>query len=445
MTSSAIQVFDAQRILDWCNTLASHSEDDHGLTCTYLSHAHRAVARQIAAWMTEYGFDSVQIDTVGNVIGRYQGSPSSSGPGDESSSSTLPTASMSNLGLVATGSHYDTVRNAGRFDGRLGILLPMAIVGGLHAEGRRLPFDLEVVAFAEEEGVRFGSTYLGSSAYAGCFDVNLLSRADADGVTLREAIRDAGGDPAGLSAAPARLGSLRHYFEVHIEQGPALLGQGIAVGVVTAIAGAVRRRISLAGTASHAGTTPMSMRHDAACAAAEIILAVERRCSVTQGLVGTVGQLQVPGGSVNVIPGACHLSLDVRADDDAVRDAALADIDAAIEEITARRGVTWQCEPLLQGPAVPCSPEYRGYWCDAIQDNGLPVIELPSGAGHDAVLMSRIAPVSMLFVRCGNGGISHNPLETVSRDDVQTALAVTRSFLDRIGPSLARGDAEPGA
>lgn len=423
MTSSASSPFDAQRILDWCDTLTAHSEDDRALTCTYLSEAHRAVARQIADWMNECGFDSVRVDTVGNVIGRYHGKAGAAEP--------------SPLGLVSTGSHYDTVRNGGRFDGRLGILLPMAIVGSLHAEGRRLPFDLEVVAFAEEEGVRFGSTYLGSSAYAGCFDESLLSRADADGTSLREAMLGAWGNPDDISATCVRPGNLRHYFEVHIEQGPVLLDGGFPVGVVTAIAGAVRRRITLAGTASHAGTTPMHMRHDAACAAAEIILAVERRCSAVQGLVGTVGQLQVPGGSVNVIPGACHLSLDVRAGDDATRDAALADIDAAIEEITARRGVSWQCEPLLQGPAVPCSPEYRGYWREALQRQGLPVVELPSGAGHDAVLMSRIAPVSMLFVRCGNGGISHNPLETVSREDVQTALATTRTFLDLIGPTLA--------
>ena len=447
MTSPASRTFDAQRILDWCDVLATHSEDEHALTCTYLSDAHRAVARQIAAWMKECGFDSVRIDTVGNVIGRYHGSADAATPGHDPASSPgglLETASSS-PGLVSTGSHYDTVRNAGRFDGRLGILLPMAIVGGLHAEGRRLPFDLEVVAFAEEEGVRFGGTYLGSSAYAGCFDDSLLARRDADGVTLREAIQGAGGNAAGIATACVRPRGLRHYFEVHIEQGPALLDGGFAVGVVTAIAGAVRRRITLAGTASHAGTTPMHMRHDAACAAAEIILAVERRCSAVPGLVGTVGQLQVPGGSVNVIPGACHLSLDVRADDDAARDAALADIDAAIEQITTRRGVTWQSEPLLQGPAVPCSPEYRGYWREALECHGLPVVELPSGAGHDAVLMSRVAPVSMLFVRCGNGGISHNPLETVSHEDVQTALSVTRTFLDRIGPSVARGDAGPGA
>src|SRR5690606_28556154 len=207
MTSPVSRVFDAQCILDWCDILASHSEDDHGLTCTYLSHAHRAVARQIATWMRECGFDSVHIDTVGNVIGRYLGSADESGPGNGSlpSSGKLPASHLSSRGLVATGSHYDTVRSAGRFDGRLGILLPMAIVGGLHAEGRRLPFDLEVVAFAEEEGVRFGSTYLGSSAYAGCFDASLLSRVDADGVTLQKAIQDAGGNPVGMCTEPARL------------------------------------------------------------------------------------------------------------------------------------------------------------------------------------------------------------------------------------------------
>jgi hydantoinase/carbamoylase family amidase len=405
----------AAQILDWADALAVHTEEPGALTCTYLSPAHCAVAAQLAQWMREAGFDSVRTDAIGNVVGRYRADPAVSDPE-----------------LVVAGSHYDTVRNGGRYDGRLGILVPLALVQALHAAGRRLPFDLELVAFSEEEGVRFGSTFLGSSAYAGHFSAALLDVTDGQGVSLAQAMSAAGLRINDLPAAAVSPQRLRHYLEVHIEQGPVLLAHDLPLGVVTAIAGGVRRRLTLTGTASHAGTTPMSMRRDAACAAAEIVLAVEQRCSGVDGLVGTVGQLEVPGGSINVVPGACQLSLDVRAGDDAVRDAALADIMATLDSVAARRGITVHVEELLRAPAVPCDAQGRQYWAEAVQEAGVPALSLPSGAGHDAMMMARIVPVSMLFVRCGNGGISHNPLEIVSRDDVQKAVDASWAFLARL-------------
>lgn len=401
-----------ERILRWADALARHSDHPEHLTCAYMTPAHRAVAGMLETWMREAGFDDVRHDAAGNVIGRYRAMP-----GQDAAH------------LIATGSHYDTVRNGGRYDGRLGILLPIAIVADLHAQGRRLAFDFEVVGFAEEEGLRFGGTFLGSSAYIGRFDTALLDRTDADGIPMRQALREAGFDPARLNTDPADVSRLSHYFEVHIEQGPVLLDRGLAVGVVGAIAGGVRRLLALEGQAGHAGTTPMGLRHDAACAAAEIVLAVERRCRRGDGLVGTVGRLEVPDGSINVIPGRCLLSLDVRASDDALRDAALADLDAEIAAICDRRGVRHAMEEIMRVPATPCAAAQRSLWSAAISAHGVPVHELPSGAGHDAMMVAKTAPVSMLFVRCGNGGVSHNPLETVTGEDVQLAAQVTETFL----------------
>ena len=405
------------RVLAWAKALAHWSDQDGNLTCTYLTPAHRAAAAQLAEWMREAGFDTVRHDAVGNVIGRYHAD-----------------AKVAEPQLVVTGSHYDTVRNGGRYDGRLGILLPISVVAKMHRAGRRLPYDLEVVAFAEEEGARFGTSFLASKAYIGQFDGAWLDLADAKGVTMREAMAEAGLDPAAIPDAAVDSRGLKHYFEVHIEQGPVLLDAGLPLGVVTSIAGYVRRRLLLKGRAGHAGTTPMSMRHDAACAAAEIALYVESRCGQAPTLVGTVGMLEVPSGSANVIPGACRMSLDIRAADDATRDAAVADIDRGIAEICARRGVT--CEETQQAvsaPAAPCSPEHRALWRDVLARHGLQPFELLSGAGHDAMTLARVASISMLFVRCGNGGISHNPLETVTAEDVELAGRAVEAFLQALG------------
>lgn len=403
-----------RRVLAQAQALAMHSDEPDGLTCAYMTPAHRQVAEQLAQWMREAGFDTVRVDAAGNVIGRYRARAGTAAPR-----------------LVATGSHYDTVRNGGLYDGRLGILLPMALVGGWHARRWRPSFDFEVVGFAEEEGVRFGSTFLGSSAYIGRFDAAVLAACDAQEVSLARALCEAGHDPRALTAADAGARP-DQYFEIHIEQGPVLLARGLAVGVVSAIAGATRRRFTLQGRAGHAGTTPMDMRRDAACAAAEIVLAIEARCRARPQLVGTVGKIEVPGGSINVVPGCCSFTLDLRAPDDALRDAALADILAAAGEICARRGVGLESETLMSVPATPCDESARAHWREAVVAQGLEVCELPSGAGHDAIKLAEVAPVSMLFVRCGNGGISHHPDETVSAADIDAAAAVAQAFLSRL-------------
>ncbi|GIZ53662.1 allantoate amidohydrolase [Noviherbaspirillum aridicola] len=397
------------QIMEWAEIIGAWSDDLDGLTCAYMTAAHRKTAAQLATWMREAGMD-VRIDAVGNVTGRYAA--------EDPAAKTL-----------MTGSHYDTVRNGGKYDGREGILLPIAVVKHLHERGERLPFHLEIVGFAEEEGVRFRSTFLGSNAIAGRFDMSLLEQKDADGVTMRAALLDAGHDPDEIPFAARRPEDLLGFVEVHIEQGPVLLERGLPVGVVSSIAGSCRYLIELTGVASHAGTTPMGMRRDAATAAAEIILAVERRCSGTPSLVGTVGQLQVPGGSVNVVPGACRFSLDVRAADDAARDAAVADILRDAEAICTRRGVGMQRELLLRAAAVPCAPRLMTQLAESTRRAGVEVLQLSSGAGHDAMAMAAITDVAMLFTRCGNGGISHNPLETMTADDAELSARVFLDFL----------------
>lgn len=396
-------------VMDWCEELGAISDSDTGLSCAYLTPAHQACAARIAGWMRAAGM-AVHIDAVGNVVGRYA-------------------AARPGAGTLITGSHYDTVRNGGKYDGRLGILLPIALVAQLSARSERLPHDLEVIAFAEEEGVRYRSTFLGSSAVVGQFDPALLDARDDNGIALRDALAAAGHDPHAIAAVARDPASVLGFVEVHIEQGPVLLERGLPLGVVSAIAGSSRYLVELQGVASHAGTTPMGMRRDAAAAAAEIVLLVERRCSGPAALVGTVGQLGVPAGSVNVVPGACRLSLDIRAANDEVRLAAVDDILAGISAICARRGIGEKLWKLLEIDAVPCAPHLMAGLGAALERAGLPCFALPSGAGHDAMRMAHLAPVAMLFVRCGNGGISHNPLETMTADDADIAGAVLLDFL----------------
>ncbi|QGZ41395.1 allantoate deiminase/N-carbamoyl-L-amino-acid hydrolase [Pseudoduganella flava] len=406
-----VQLAYGPAIMQWAEELAQWSDDADGLTCAYMTDAHRKTAARLAEWMREAGMQ-VTIDAVGNVVGRY--------PSDVPGAKTL-----------ITGSHYDTVRNGGKYDGRQGILLPLAIVRDLHARGEKLPFHLEVIGFAEEEGVRYRSTFLGSNAVTGRFDVSLLDAVDADGVTMRAALQAAGHDTNAIAGIARNADDVLAYVEVHIEQGPVLLERGLPLGVVTAIAGSSRYLVELTGVASHAGTTPMAMRKDAAAAAAEIVLLVEQRCGRQPALVGTVGQLAVPNGSVNVVPGACRLSLDIRAAEDAVRLAAVKDVLDGIAAICTRRGIEYALEPIVQAPAAPCAPWLMDQLGAAVERSGLPRFDLLSGAGHDAMAMAALTDVAMLFTRCGNGGISHNPLETMTADDADIAATVLLDFLRR--------------
>ncbi|MDE2082371.1 MAG: 2-oxo-4-hydroxy-4-carboxy-5-ureidoimidazoline decarboxylase [Burkholderiales bacterium] len=406
-----------RQVWDWAEALAVHSDpgfaEQGQLTVTYLTAAHQACARQLQAWMRECGFDEVGLDAVGNVVGVYHGRD--------------PAARR-----LLTGSHYDTVRNAGKYDGRLGILVPMAGVRALHRAGRRLPFGIEVVGYAEEEGQRYRATFLGSGALTGHFDPAWLDQADAEGVTMRQAMR-AAGLPATLEAiAACRRDPARYlgFVEVHIEQGPVLDALDLPLGIVTSINGSLRYVGEVIGQASHAGTTPMGRRRDAACAAAELALFVEQRAAVVDDVVGTVGILEVPAGSVNVVPGRCRFSLDLRATTDAARDALGADVRAELQRICAMRGLQFTLERTLAAAAAPSHPAWQARWEAAVAALGLPVHRLPSGAGHDAMKLHEVMPQAMLFVRGGHAGISHNPLETITADDAELAVAAFMHLLD---------------
>jgi N-carbamoyl-L-amino-acid hydrolase len=408
---------DGQRVWDWQETLAQHSDPGYAekgqLTVTYLTDAHRACAQRISHWMKDCGFDEIEIDAVGNVVGRYH--PATHG-----------------AKYLLTGSHYDTVRNGGKYDGRLGIFVPMACVQKLHAAGQRLPFGIEVVGFAEEEGQRYKATFLGSGALTGHFDNTWLDQQDADGITMREAMQHAGlciDDIPKLQRDPALyLG----FIEVHIEQGPVLNELNLPLGIVTSINGSVRYVGEVIGMASHAGTTPMDRRRDAATAVAELILYAEQRAAQDGDSVATVGMLQVPNGSINVVPGACRFSLDMRAPTNAQRDAMAQDVLAKLNEICERRGLRHTLEETMRAAAAPSAPAWQARWEAAATALGVPLHRMPSGAGHDAMKLHEIMPQAMLFVRGENSGISHNPLESSTADDMDLAVKAFDHVLQQL-------------
>ncbi|HEU5297232.1 MAG TPA: 2-oxo-4-hydroxy-4-carboxy-5-ureidoimidazoline decarboxylase [Burkholderiaceae bacterium] len=410
------------QILDWADTLAQHRDpgyDERGeLTVTYLTDAHRACAQQLLRWMRdECGFDDVRIDAVGNVVGVYHGS-------DRGAKRLL------------TGSHYDTVRNGGKYDGRLGIFVPMACVRELARANRRLPFGLEVVGFAEEEGQRYKAVFLGSGALTGHFDPRWLEQSDADGVAMRDRMRSAGLDVDGIAALRREPSRYLGFVEVHIEQGPVLNELDAPLGIVTSINGSVRYLCEIAGMASHAGTTPMGMRRDAAAATAELVVYLEQRASQEPNLVGTVGMLDVPSGSINVVPGRCRFSLDIRATTDAVRDACERDVLGKLSELCQRRGLSYSAEETVRAPAAPSAPAWQARWERAVQSLGLPLIRMPSGAGHDAMKLHEVMPQAMLFQRGLNAGISHNPLEAITNDDTELSVQAFQRLLDGLAQEV---------
>jgi beta-ureidopropionase / N-carbamoyl-L-amino-acid hydrolase len=401
------------QIYDWCEELAQFSDaTDGALTVTYLTPAHRACAALLVKQMQDCGFDEVGIDAVGNVVGKYF-------------------AQDRSAKILMTGSHYDTVRNGGKYDGRLGIYLPMACVKALHAQGKRLPYTFEVIGFAEEEGQRYKATFLGSGALIGQFNRAWLDQADADGITMRSAMQQAGMAIDDIAKLPRTASDYLGFIEVHIEQGPVLNELDLPLGVVTSINGSVRFVGSVQGVACHAGTTPMDRRADAALAVAQLSLYVEQRAKAVPNLVGTVGMLHVPNGSINVVPGRCDFSLDLRAPTDELRDALVGDVLAQLKAITTRRGVTYTLDETVRASAAPSAPTLQAQWEAAVAATGLPVFKLPSGAGHDAMKLHEAMPQAMLFVRGGNSGISHNPLESTSNDDMQLAFDAMMHLLQQ--------------
>lgn len=405
-------------VWDWAERLAAHSDPgyaEHGqLTVTYLTDAHRVCAQRLAHWMrADCGFDEVEIDAVGNVVGVYHGSDR-------------------NAKRLLTGSHYDTVRNGGKYDGRLGIFVPMACVRELQRQGRRLPFGIEVVGFAEEEGQRYKAVFLGSGALTGHFDTTWLDQKDADGITMRQAMVNAGlcsDDIGRLKRDAARyLG----FVETHIEQGPVLNQLDLPLGIVTSINGSVRHVGEIVGMASHAGTTPMGSRRDAAAAAAELLLFTERRAASVPDVVATVGMLEVPNGSINVVPGLCKFSLDIRATTDAARDACASDVCAELQRICERRGLHFKLEETMRAAAAPSDAAWQRRWERAVDALGLPIHRMPSGAGHDAMKLHELMPQAMLFLRGLNAGISHNPLESITNDDSELCVLAFQNLLEQL-------------
>jgi allantoate deiminase len=392
-----------------CDLLGSISEEPDRLTRPFASHAMRRAHEQVAAWMRDAGM-AVTRDNVGNLRGRYEG------------------AIGANQTLLI-GSHLDSVRDAGKYDGPLGVLVGIAAVQGLHDRGQRLPFAVEVVAFADEEGLRYGTTYLGSRALAGLFDAADLDRTDAAGLSMSEAIRLFGGDPDHVADDRWNGGDLLGYIEVHIEQGPVLETRGLPVGVVSAIAGQSRYQVTFTGVAAHAGTTPMGHRKDALVAASVFVQAVEATAEDHDGLVATVGQLTVQPGAANVVPGQTTLSLDVRHADDAERNLATERLINAAGEIARHRGIAVTTAHTSENATVRTSPRLTSMLTQAAQDLGHPAIQLASGAGHDAVVLAGLTEIAMLFVRC-KGGISHNPAESVTEEDVAVAIDVVGRFVE---------------
>ena len=399
-------------LLSRAAALARHSDSPNHYTRTWLTPAHQAAARQIATWMREAGME-VRVDAVGSVIGRY-----GAGAGR----------------ALLIGSHFDSVRNGGKYDGVLGVLLPIACVAELHRRGERLPYPLEVIAFSDEEGARFQTSFLASRALVRGAEAMrpLMQRRDADGVSLADAMRAAGLDPDATESARIQPGEVAAYVEVHIEQGPVLLDAGLPLGVVTSIASGSRHAVRVRGEAGHAGTVPMAMRHDALAAAAEMVLAVEEEAA--RGGVGTVGMLRVVDGTGNVIPGAVEFTLDLRAAEDAARKRLEERVLDRMSVIAARRGVKVEAERRHDVQSAPCALWLQLQLGASVERVGATPMRLPSGAGHDAMVLAEVTDVGMLFVRCGAGGVSHNPAETVSAGDVEIAQRALLHFLRNFSP-----------
>lgn len=397
----------AARVMERLEALARITDEPGRITRSFASPAMRRVNDLVAQWMKAAGM-STQEDAVGNLLGHY------AGEGPKSPRFLL-------------GSHLDTVPNAGKYDGLLGVVLGIACVEALRRNRRRLPFALEVIGFADEEGVRYQTAYLGSKAVAGTLSSQDLKRTDANGITLADAIRRFGGDPRRLRQARLEPDQVLGYLEAHIEQGPVLEQRGLAVGVVEGIAGQSRLRLCFRGTSGHAGTVPMEVRHDALAGAAEFVLAVEK-CGAR---VATVGRLEVEGGASNVIPGCVHLTLDVRDPNDQRRHQALRALRAQAQALARRRGLRLDWTVVQETNAVRCDPAFSRLLARSIAGQGIEPLKLPSGAGHDAAVMAKLTRTAMLFIRCKKG-VSHHPDESVRAADVRVALRAMNRFIEQL-------------
>jgi allantoate deiminase len=402
----------AHRAIAQCRHIAAMTEEPGRITRRFLTPPMRSVHAHLRARMEAMGMH-VHVDAAGNLRGAWQ-----------------PEGAGSKRLLM--GSHVDTVPDAGAFDGVLGVMLALEMVS--LAQEFMLPLAMEVVAFSEEEGVRFGVPFIGSRAVSGRFDASLLALKDAEGKTLETAIRDFGLDPGQMDEAVADAGAIA-FVEFHIEQGPVLEAENLSVAAVTGIVGQTRLSLEFTGQANHAGTTPMHLRRDALAAAAEWISAVETQALHAEGLVATVGKIALAPNAGNVIPGAAQVSLDVRHLHDSVRKEAVDALLAKAAAIAARRGLALQCTRQIDQPAAPMDERLTAFLAEAVEAAGLPVKRMPSGAGHDAMVMAPRVPTAMLFLR-SPGGISHHPAEAVREEDVEAALHVGRKFLQRLAAEI---------
>ena len=407
-----------ERVLARCEALARHSEMPGGLTRVYLSPQQRAANDLVLGWMREAGM-SARLDAAGNCVGRYEGV-------------------RAGLPCLMLGSHLDTVRDAGKYDGMLGVVAAIECVADLSSRGKRLPFAIEVIGFADEEGVRFNATLIGSRAVAGTFQAEVLDAQDRDGVSLRQAMQQFSLEPSRINEAARKRAEVLAYAELHIEQGPVLEAEGLALGVVTAINGASRLAVEVEGFAAHAGTVPMGLRQDALAAAAQCVLAVEERCRSTPEVVGTVGKLECLPGAVNVVPGMVRFTIDIRAPRDADRLAAVGDVLAELQRIAGRRDVAIHATKTHEGAVAKCAPWLQEQIAAAIRAQGVAVRKLPSGAGHDGMAMIDLCDIGMLFVRCERG-ISHNPAESITQADAEIACRALLRFIEDFKPRPAGG------
>lgn len=401
--------------------LAAFTDGDGKLTRLYLSPAHRRAADHVAGWMAASGLDTA-IDALGTVRGRLK--------------PTAPGRAGNRRLLI--GSHIDTVVDAGKYDGMLGVVAGLLALDEIRARGVELPFGVDLFAFGDEEGVRFPTTLASSSAIAGCLAPSDLDARDADGVALREALVAFGGDPAGSAALAYARDEALAYLEVHIEQGPVLESEGLPLGVVTSIAGQSRYTITVSGEAGHAGTVPMALRRDALAAGAEMMLAIEEvaRNGAADNMVATVGRLALKPGAVNVIPAEVTFTLDIRAAADVPRLVAVAGLERRFAAISERRRVAIRMEKFYESPTTPCAAPLQAAFAGAIADMGLGVRHLTSGAGHDGHAMHHLTDVGMLFVRC-RGGISHNPAEHADVDDMGLAVEALIRAIERLAAAAA--------
>ncbi|HEV8286741.1 MAG TPA: allantoate amidohydrolase [Chitinophagaceae bacterium] len=400
----------ATKILEKINELASISEDEHCITRRFGSEKFMEGANKVMQWMKEAGLQA-RIDNIGNVRGKLLC--------DDTAAKTLVLAS-----------HIDTVINAGKFDGPLGVIMGLDLIDHLIQSKTKIPFHIELIAFSDEEGVRFHTTYLGSKIVAGNFDKTLLDKKDLEGITLQEAIEKIGGDPNQLFDDVIPQKDWLGYFEIHIEQGPVLYERNIPVAVVDSIVGQRRAEIRLKGIAGHAGTVPMNMRNDALTCAAEFILDIEKFAKENK-IVATVGKLDITHAATNVIPGEVVCSLDLRSPDENVLSTAYEAIKNKCQAICSYRniGVDWNL--IQETRSTICDKDMKELLARSIKDAGYELVHLVSGAGHDAVAISKVSPAAILFVRCFKG-ISHNPLENVELNDIAAAIFVCDNFIQQM-------------